>query len=69
MQNLIESLLNYSSMDASEIHFVPTDLNTAIDDIKNNMTDILEKRMPALKLENCLRFLSFRFNFSSCSPT
>lgn len=44
MQNLIESLLNYSSMDASEIHFVPTDLNTAIDDIKNNMTDILEKK-------------------------
>lgn len=44
MQNLIESLLNYSSMDASEIHFVPTDLNAAIDDIKNNMTDILEKK-------------------------
>lgn len=44
MQNLIESLLNYSSMDASEIHFVPTDLNVAIDEIKNNMIEILEKR-------------------------
>lgn len=44
MQNLIESLLNYSSMDASEIYFVPTDLNAAIDDIKNNMTDVLEKK-------------------------
>jgi len=44
MQNLIESLLNYSSMDASDIYFVPTDLNAAIDDIKNNMTDILEKK-------------------------
>ncbi|TPD67261.1 ATP-binding protein [Flavobacterium microcysteis] len=44
MQNLIESLLNYSSMDASDIYFVPTDLNAAIDDIKNNMTDVLEKK-------------------------
>ncbi|MNX91350.1 Phytochrome-like protein cph1 [compost metagenome] len=44
MQNLIESLLNYSSMDASEIHLVPTDLNVVIDEIKNNMIDILEKR-------------------------
>lgn len=44
MQNLIESLLNYSSMDASEIHFVPTDLNLAIDEIKNNMIELLEKK-------------------------
>lgn len=44
MQNLIESLLNYSSMDASEIHLVPTDLNVVIDEIKNNMIDIIEKR-------------------------
>lgn len=44
MQHLIESLLNYSSMDASEIHFIPTDLNGVIDEIKNNMTEILEKR-------------------------
>lgn len=44
MQNLIESLLNYSSMDASEIHFVPTDLNLTVDEIKNNMIELLEKK-------------------------
>lgn len=51
MQNLIESLLNYSSMDASEIKLIPTDLNLAVDEIKNNMIEIIEKRNARIEVE------------------
>ncbi|NBL64169.1 PAS domain-containing protein [Flavobacterium sp. NST-5] len=44
MQNLIESLLMYSSMDASEIKFKSLDLNKIIADIKNNFFDIIETK-------------------------
>lgn len=51
MQNLIESLLNYSSMDASEIDFIPMDLNVAVDEIKNNMLEIIEKRNARVEVD------------------
>ncbi|HEU4496805.1 MAG TPA: ATP-binding protein, partial [Flavobacterium sp.] len=50
MQNLIESLLNYSSMDASEIKFVPLDLNEAIEEIKGNMLELIETRDAAIEV-------------------
>lgn len=52
MQNLIESLLNYSSMDASEIKFKTLDLNVIVDDIKNNITDIIEVKNARIVAEN-----------------
>ncbi|MFC6096404.1 ATP-binding protein [Flavobacterium qiangtangense] len=52
MQNLIESLLNYSSMDASEIKFIPLDLNKAVDEIKSNMLELIEKRNARIEVED-----------------
>ncbi len=52
MQNLIESLLMYSSMDASEIKFKLLDFNNIIDDIKNNIIDLIEAKNARIVAEN-----------------
>jgi signal transduction histidine kinase len=63
MQNLIESLLNYSSMDASEIKFIPLDLNKAVDEIKSNMLELIEKRNARIEVENLPTLAVIPFQF------
>ena len=44
MQKLLEALLSYSKASASEIQFVPTNLNNVIEEVKNNLQDVLEAK-------------------------
>ena len=43
MQNLINALLNYSRANTSEIISVPTDLNNIIEEVKNNLSELMEE--------------------------
>ena len=43
MQNLITALLNYSRANTSEITLVPTDLNSIIEEVRNNLGEMIEE--------------------------
>ncbi len=43
MQNLITALLNYSRANTSEVVLVPTDLNNVIEEVKNNLSELIEE--------------------------
>lgn len=43
MQNLINALLNYSRANTSEVILVPTDLNSIIEEVKNNLSELIEE--------------------------
>jgi PAS domain S-box-containing protein len=45
MQSLITALLNYSRTNTAEIVLVPTDLNTVIEEVKNNLTELMEENV------------------------
>ena len=42
MQNLITALLNYSRTNTSEIIYIPTDLNTIVQEEKNSLSELIE---------------------------
>ncbi|KAK6020033.1 ATPase/histidine kinase/DNA gyrase B/HSP90 domain protein [Ostertagia ostertagi] len=44
MQNLIESLLNYSRTGSSDRLFVKTDLNVLLDEVKSTLQDAVEEK-------------------------
>jgi len=44
MQNLIEALLSYSSTNTTDIVYEPTDLNLLVDEVKLNLSDIIEEK-------------------------
>ncbi|HEY6976940.1 MAG TPA: PAS domain-containing protein [Chitinophagaceae bacterium] len=44
MQNLIEALLSYSSTNTTDIVYEPTDLNFLVDEVKINLSDIIEEK-------------------------
>ena len=44
MQNLIEALLSYSSTNTTDILYEPTDLNLMVDEVKMNLSDIIEEK-------------------------
>lgn len=43
MQELIDSLLNYSKIDVEQTVFEETDLNVLFTEVKNNLSDLLEE--------------------------
>jgi PAS domain S-box-containing protein len=44
MQNLIEALLSYSSTNITDIIYEPTDLNMLIDEVKINLSDVVDEK-------------------------
>jgi len=44
MQNLIEALLSYSSTNTTDIIYEPTDLNLLVDEVRTNISDVLEEK-------------------------
>ena len=43
MQNLITALLNYSRAGNDDVSFIPTDLNLVIQEVKNNLSELIEE--------------------------
>jgi PAS domain S-box-containing protein len=49
MQHLIESLLNYSRVNMSEVKFVPTDLNAVLEEVKQNLFEKLAEKKAVIE--------------------
>jgi PAS domain S-box-containing protein len=43
MQNLIQALLQYSRLNISDVRFVPTSLNTLVEEVKNSIIETIEE--------------------------
>jgi signal transduction histidine kinase len=44
MQKLIEALLSYSSTNSEDMHFVKTDLNLIVDEVRNDLESIIDEK-------------------------
>jgi PAS domain S-box-containing protein len=49
MQNLIEALLSYSSTNTTDIVYEPTDLNLLVDEVKINLSDVIEEKSAVIE--------------------
>ena len=52
MQNLIQALLSYSNANNSEIKFIRTDLNSVVEEVKNNLAEMLEEKNVTIETNN-----------------
>ncbi len=64
MQNLITSLLNYSRTNTSEIVYTETDLNTIVEEVKNNLSELFEEHHVTLNVSHLpvLNVIPFQFS-------
>ena len=65
MQNLIEALLSYSSTNTTDIVYEPTDLNFLVDEVKINLSDIIEEKNAVIESSH---FTGCRYYSSSIPP-
>ena len=52
MQNLIKALLSYSNANNAEIKFTPTDLNSIVEEVKNNLAETLEEKKAVIESDS-----------------
>ena len=50
MQNLITALLNYSRAGNDDVSFTPTDLNVVIQEVKNNLSELIEENNAQIEI-------------------
>jgi len=64
MQNLIIALLNYSRLSVSEILFKPTDLNSILAEVKNDLKELLEENNAIIESADlpALNVIPLQFN-------
>ena len=64
MQNLISALLDYSRTNTSDIVFVQTDLNSIIEEVKNNLNELIEEDNVIIKTSALptLKVIPLQFN-------
>jgi light-regulated signal transduction histidine kinase (bacteriophytochrome) len=64
MQNLITALLNYSRANNTEITFVLTDLNSIVEEVKNNLHELVEEENVTIETSElpALNVIPVQFN-------
>jgi PAS domain S-box-containing protein len=64
MQNLIEALLDYSRTNGSETIFAKTDLNKLAEEVKNNLSEVLEEKKATLEISSLPTLLVIPIQFN-----
>ncbi len=64
MQNLIVGLLNYSRTNTAEVIYTPTSLNSIIDEVKTNLSELLEEHQVSMEISALpvLNIVPLQFN-------